>query len=77
MLAGKEVYVLNTVQYRDRISSFVMVILGEVLVKNLVRYYDISYEMETYGYSVASMSIVFFYGLLTTTLPTLTGTITL
>lgn len=64
LLAGKEVYVLNIPQYQDRIGSFVMIILGEVLIKNLVRYYDIAYEEETYGYSVASMIIVFFYGLL-------------
>lgn len=63
-LAGKEVYLLNTSAYQDRIGAFLLIILGEILIRNLIRYYDVSHEEQTYGFSVASVVIAFFYGLL-------------
>jgi hypothetical protein len=64
VLAGKEVYPLQIDTYQERIGSFVMIIFGEVLVKNLCRYYDVSYAEQTYGYSIASLVIVFMFGIL-------------
>ncbi len=63
-LVAYEVYPLDIVVFQERIGSFIMLILGEVLITTLKRYYDVKYPEQTYPFNILTMMVVFMFGLL-------------